>query len=58
MEDKEEIINDICSYAENHQIKELLREYMRRVIINKPEDVKAFLIETIEKNPFVPPSKP
>ena len=57
MDNKEEIIDEICSYAEKHQIKELLHEYMKRVIVNQPKNVKEFLIETIEKNPFTPAPK-
>lgn len=50
---KEEIIDDICNYAENHHIKEMLHEYLKRVILNKPENVYDFLVSTIEKDPFV-----
>lgn len=79
-EHKEEIIANICSYAEKHAVKEMLHEYMKRlsihssltyicivyslcffvcfrVIINKPENVVQFLIDTIEKDPFVAPAK-
>ena len=54
MEDSEEIIDSICSYAERHAIKALLREYMKRVVLQRPADVKAFLIESIEREPFTP----
>jgi HEPN domain-containing protein len=50
---KDIIIENICTYAESHDIKGLLNEYMKRIILNKPDDVVAFLIETIEKHPYV-----
>ena len=53
MENKDEVIANICSYAERHSIKEMLQEYMKRVILHKPADVKAFLIETIERDPYI-----
>ena len=56
MEGSEEVIENICSYAERHAIKELLQEYMKRVVLHRPTDVKAFLIETIEREPYTPKS--
>lgn len=52
--DDEEIINQICDYAQEKQIKELLQEYLKRVILTKPEDPLKFLIQTIRENPHVP----
>ena len=54
MDGSEEVIENICSYAERHAIKELLQEYMKRVVLHKPTDVRAFLIETIEREPYIP----
>ena len=36
--DDEVIINDICDYAKKHKVKELLQEYLRRIIVDQPED--------------------
>lgn len=51
-EHKEEIINDICSYAEKHEIKDMLQTYLKRVIINRPQDPYQFLIDTITTDPY------
>lgn len=36
--DDEVIINDICDYAKKQKVKELLQEYLRRIIVDQPED--------------------
>jgi acyl-coenzyme A synthetase/AMP-(fatty) acid ligase len=51
--DDEEIIDKICDYAQQYQIKELLQEYLKRVIVNKPADPVAFLMQSIQENPVV-----
>eukprot|EP00981_Chlorochromonas_danica_P000872 scaffold211_cov168-Ochromonas_danica.AAC.13 len=50
--ENEEIINGICDYAQQHHIKALLQEYLRRVVLNKPSDPVQFLLKTISENPF------
>lgn len=58
MESKSEvIINDICNYCEDKHIKELLQEYMKRLILNKPQDPVNFLIKSINENPYHHPSE-
>ena len=42
--DDEVIINDICDYAKKHKVKELLQEYLRRIIVDQPEDPVPFLL--------------
>lgn len=49
--DDEEIIDKICDYAREYQIKELLQEYLKRVIVDKPADPVAYLIQSIQENP-------
>lgn len=50
----DEIIDSICQYSEQRQIKRILQEYLKRLILQKPADPIKFLIESIEKDPFVP----
>ena len=52
----DELMEDMCAYAEHQQIKALLGEYLRRVILRKPADPIAFLIEEISNSPFMPPA--
>lgn len=49
--DDENIINDICDYAKLHRVKDVLQEYLRRVIVEQPEDPITFLIQTIRDSP-------
>lgn len=49
--DDVEIIDKICDYAKEYQIKELLQEYLKRVIVDKPADPVAYLIQSIQDNP-------
>jgi hypothetical protein len=53
--ENDEIIEEICKYAEKYAIKDMLQEYLKRVILAKPADPVAFLIKTIEENPVLPP---
>jgi hypothetical protein len=52
----DELMEDMRAYAEHQQIKALLGEYLRRVILRKPADPIAFLIEEISNSPFKPPA--
>lgn len=51
--DDEEIISNICTYSNEHEVKEIMKEYLKRLILAKPDDPVAFLIESIENDPFV-----
>ncbi len=48
------IINKICDYAEEKQLKSLMKEYCKRLIVDKPKDPISYLIESIEKRPYKP----
>lgn len=48
------IIDGICDYVEKYEIKELLKEYLRRVVVEKPEDPLQYLIQSIIEDPYVP----
>ena len=51
----QEIIDGICEYVEKHDIKGLLQEYLKRLVIEKPENPLEFLVKTIGENPYKPP---
>ncbi|KAJ1432066.1 hypothetical protein B484DRAFT_448000 [Ochromonadaceae sp. CCMP2298] len=51
--DDTEIIDKICDYAKENHIKEILQEYLKRIVVQKPVDVIAFLIKEIQENPCV-----
>jgi len=51
--DDEEIISNICTYSNEHEVKEIMKEYLKRIILEKPDDPVAFLIESIQNDPFV-----
>jgi hypothetical protein len=55
-DNKEEaiIIDDICNYAESNHIKEMLQEYLRRIIVDKPKDPLNYLLATIKEKPYKP----
>lgn len=46
-----EIIDKICYYSDDVQVKLILKEYCRRLVLEKPKDPISFLIKTIEENP-------
>ena len=48
------IIGEICDYAEKYQVKEMLQEYLKRIILEKPDNPLEFLLKSIQKDPFVP----
>jgi NAD(P)H-dependent flavin oxidoreductase YrpB (nitropropane dioxygenase family) len=50
----EEIIDKICNYAESKQVKPMLQEYLKRLIVEKPADPIKFLIKTIDEYPYEP----
>lgn len=52
--ENQEIIESICSYAEQYKIKEILQEYLKRLVVEKPADPLNFLIKTIQENPHEP----
>ena len=54
IEGNQEIINEICDYCEEHEIKALLGEYLKRVILAKPKDPIKFLLKSIQDHPFDP----
>jgi len=57
MDRNEAVVNEICSYAEDKDIHGLLKEYMRRLIVEQPDEPLKFLIASITENPYVPPKK-
>ena len=55
--ENEVIIGEICDYAERYQIKALLSEYLKRLILEKPADPVSFLQDQLKNKPFVPAAK-
>ena len=52
--EEEAIITEICDYSEKHQIKAMLEEYMKRLILEQPKEPLKYLVAQITENPFVP----
>jgi hypothetical protein len=48
-------MEEMSIFAMKVQAKELLSEYLRRVVLEKPDDPIAFLVNEIKTNPHVPP---
>ncbi len=47
-------MEEMSIYAVKVQVKELLAEYLRRVLLEKPTDPVQFLIQQIKERPFLP----
>ena len=47
------IIEEICDYVDRYEIKEMLKEYLKRVVLEKPNDPLQFLIQTIRDKPYI-----
>ncbi|KAK7253914.1 hypothetical protein SO694_00003416 [Aureococcus anophagefferens] len=52
-----QLMEHMSIFAEQSSIKALLQEYMKRVVLTKPDDPVAFLIKEIKENPHVPEGK-
>ncbi len=52
--ENQQIIDSICGYAEQHKIKEILQEYMRRLVMDRPANPVEYLIKTTQENPYYP----
>ena len=52
----QKVIDDICTYCEEKKIKDVMKEYMKRIVLEKPDDPVKFLIKSIQENPFPIPS--
>lgn len=52
---QDQILQNICDYAEEKDVKKLLQTYMMRIILERPGNPLDFLKETIAANPYVPP---
>ena len=49
-----ELMEHISIFCEQSKVKALLQEYMRRIILEQPEDPVSFLIDQIKDNPYSP----
>ena len=41
----QEIIDNICVYSKERQVKDILQEYLKRLILDKPVDPVEYLIK-------------
>ncbi|CAM9185533.1 unnamed protein product [Discosporangium mesarthrocarpum] len=49
------LMEDMALYAERIDLQGMMQEYLKRVLLNKPEDPIVFLMAQIKKNPYHPP---
>lgn len=49
------IIDEICGYAEKYEIREMMQDYMRRLILEQPKEPLKWLIKEITDNPYPTP---
>jgi len=49
------LMEEMSIFAVKTQVKELLEEYLKRVLVEKPEDPIDFLLDQIKTNQFTPP---
>eukprot|EP00619_Florenciella_sp_RCC1007_P003465 CAMPEP_0205905856 /NCGR_PEP_ID=MMETSP1325-20131115/1596_1 /ASSEMBLY_ACC=CAM_ASM_000708 /TAXON_ID=236786 /ORGANISM="Florenciella sp., Strain RCC1007" /LENGTH=164 /DNA_ID=CAMNT_0053271807 /DNA_START=90 /DNA_END=584 /DNA_ORIENTATION=+ len=47
---------EMSIFADQTHVKEMLHEYLRRVLLNKPDDPISFLMDEIKRDPFVIPT--
>jgi len=47
-------MSTIAAYAKGKDIEAFLGYYLKKVVLAKPDDVVGFLLECIEKEPYVP----
>mmetsp|Transcript_12873 Transcript_12873/g.19292 ORF Transcript_12873/g.19292 Transcript_12873/m.19292 type:complete len:162 (-) Transcript_12873:39-524(-) len=52
--ESEELMEHMSIFCEQSKVRALLQEYMRRIILERPDDPIGFLIEEIQKNPYQP----
>ena len=50
-----EIIDQICDYAEKYEVREMMQEYMRRLILEQPKEPLKWLMKEITDNPYPTP---
>jgi hypothetical protein len=52
---EDQIIEEICGYAEKYEIREMLQDYMRRLILEQPKEPLKWLIKEISEKPYPTP---
>jgi hypothetical protein len=57
MNANDKVVDEICKYAEEKEIHSLLKEYMRRLVVEQPREPLKFLISSIAEKPYVPKPK-
>jgi hypothetical protein len=54
---EDQIIEEICGYAEKYEIREMLQDYMRRLILEQPKEPLKWLIKEISEKPYPTPKQ-
>ena len=54
MESGAVLMEHMSIFAEQRKVRDLLREYLRRVILERPVDPVSFLLEEIRDRPYLP----
>lgn len=52
------LMEEMSIYAVKMGVKEMMEEYLRRVLLEKPKDPLEFLVKEIKENPFKPAPEP
>ncbi len=47
----QDTIDRICEYSQRKQVRAVLQEYLKRLVLERPEDPVAFLVKSIQENP-------
>ena len=50
-------MSTIVDYAKGKSIEAYLQYYLHKVVLAKPDDPIAFLLDVLEKEPYVPPEE-
>mmetsp|Transcript_50124 Transcript_50124/g.73193 ORF Transcript_50124/g.73193 Transcript_50124/m.73193 type:complete len:172 (-) Transcript_50124:539-1054(-) len=51
------LMEEMALYAEKHDLQGMLKEYMKRLVLENPEDPLVFLREQIARNPYAAPEQ-
>ena len=46
------LMEEMSIFADQNQVKAILHEYLRRILLEKPADPISFLINEIKTNPY------
>ena len=52
---EDKIIEEICGYAEKYKIREMMQDYMKRLVLEQPKEPLKWLIKEITDKPYPTP---